>query len=87
LRFPDQRRQALLQIGSGCLVEAVIDLTRIDQVLALSATDIDAVPFVAVEREACDHQRLPLHGGFLHPVVAPARGVGAVAHFRDDVLA
>jgi hypothetical protein len=34
LRFPDQRRQALLQIGSGCLVEAVIDLTRIDQVLA-----------------------------------------------------
>jgi len=34
------------------LVEAVIDLAGIDQVIALAAADIDAVPVVSVERKA-----------------------------------
>ena len=54
LGLADQRRQALAQIGGGCLVEAVVDLAGVDQVLALAAAEIDAVPFVAVEREAGD---------------------------------
>lgn len=41
LCLADQRRQSFAQIGSGCLVEAVIDLTRIDQVVALAAGEID----------------------------------------------
>ena len=39
-----------------------------------------------VEREAGDGQRLALDAGFLHPVVAAARRIGAVAHLRDDAF-
>ena len=80
LRLADQRREPLAQFGGRSLVEAVVDLAGVDQVLALAAADIDAVPFVAVEREAGDGQRLALRAGFLDPVVAAAGGVAAVAH-------
>src|SRR4029077_3213068 len=66
--------------------KAVIDLARIDQVRALAAGQIEAVPFVAVQREARDHQRLALRTGFLDPVVTPARGIDAVAHLRDHAF-
>ena len=36
LRLPDQRRQALLQVGGRDLVEAVVDLAGVDQVVALA---------------------------------------------------
>ena len=86
LRLPDQRRQALAQVGGRCLVEAVVDLAGIDQVVALAAADIDAVPFVAVEREAGDRQRLALRAGLLHPIVAAAGRIAAVAHLGDDAF-
>jgi hypothetical protein len=49
LGLSDQRRQPLSQIGGGGLVEAVVDLAGVDQVLALAAADMEAVPVVAVE--------------------------------------
>jgi hypothetical protein len=49
LRLADRWRQPLLQIGGGGLVEAVVDLAGVDQVLALAAADMEAVPVVAVE--------------------------------------
>src|SRR5207249_7237378 len=82
LSFADQRRQAFAEIGGRHLVEAVVDFTGIDQVLALAAADIDSVPLVAVEREAGDGQRLALGAGFLEPVVTPAGSVGARALSR-----
>jgi hypothetical protein len=72
LGFADQGRQALAQICGGSLVKAVVDLAGIDQVAALVAADIEAVPIVAVEREACNCQGLALGAGLLYPVVAPA---------------
>ena len=54
LGFADQRREALAQLRGGVLVEAVVDLAGIDQVIAFAATDIDAVPVVAVECKARD---------------------------------
>jgi hypothetical protein len=55
LCLADQRRQARAQIGGRCRVEAVIDLSGIDQVRAFAAGEIEAVSFAAVEGEACDH--------------------------------
>ena len=46
LRLPDQRLQSLLQVSGGSLVEAVVDLARIDQIVALAPADIDAVPLL-----------------------------------------
>ena len=37
LRLPDQRLQPLLQVGDRSLVEPVVDLTGIDELLALPA--------------------------------------------------
>ena len=54
LGLADQRREALAQVCGRLLVEAVVDLAGIDQVVAFAAADIDAVPIVAVEREARD---------------------------------
>ena len=59
LCFPDQGLQSLLQIGGGSLVEAMVDLARVDEILALAPADIDAVPLPLVERETRDSQRLP----------------------------
>src|SRR5450432_3497648 len=50
LRFPDQRLEPRLQILDRCAVEAVVDLARIDQLFALASAEIDAIPFLAVER-------------------------------------
>ena len=50
--FADQRRQPLTRIGSGYLVETVVHLAGVDQLFALSAADVDAVPVVAVQRKA-----------------------------------
>src|SRR4051794_3065213 len=58
----------------------MVDLTGINKIGAFAAADIDAIPFVAVEREAGDGQRLPLRAGFLDPVIAAARGIATVAH-------
>jgi hypothetical protein len=58
LGLADQRRQSLAQRCCGGLVEAEVDLTGIDQVLAPETADINAVPPVAVEREARDGQGL-----------------------------
>ena len=44
LRLPDQRLQSLLEVSGGSLVKAVVDLARIDQIVALAPADIDAVP-------------------------------------------
>jgi hypothetical protein len=65
LGFADQRRQALAKVSGRLLIEAMVDLAGIDQVIALAAADIDAVPIVAVERKAGDGQRLALRAGFL----------------------
>jgi hypothetical protein len=74
LRLVDQGPQALLQVGRGCLVEAIVDLAGIDEILALAPAEIDAVPLAFVEREPGDGQRLTLRAGFLDPfVAAPGR--------------
>ena len=39
---------------------------------ALEAADIDAVPVVAIEREASDGQRLAMRTSHFHPIVASA---------------
>lgn len=49
LRLPDQRHQFLLEVSGGRLVKSVVDLARIDQIVAVAAIDIDAVPFSLVE--------------------------------------
>jgi hypothetical protein len=54
LRLPDQRLQFLLEVSGGGLVKAVVDLARIDQILAPAPADIDAVPLSLIEREAGD---------------------------------
>jgi hypothetical protein len=86
LGFADQRRQALAKVSGRLLVKAVVDLAGIDQVLALAAAEIDAIPIAAVEGKACNGQRLALSAGLLDPVAASSRGVVAVADFGDDVL-
>src|SRR5690242_19655753 len=60
LRLPDQRLESLLEVSGGRLVKSVGDLARIDQIVAVAAADVDAVPFSLVEREAGDGQRLAL---------------------------
>src|SRR3954451_15514728 len=69
LGFPDQGRQTFAQIGGRLRVEAMVDLSGIDQVGALSPAEIDAIPFVTVKREAGDGQRLALGTCLLDPVV------------------
>jgi hypothetical protein len=51
LRLSDQRLQAPAQLGRRFLVETMVDVTGVDQVLALAAAEINAVPVVAVERD------------------------------------
>jgi hypothetical protein len=70
LCLADERRQTLAQIGSRFGVEAVVDLAGIDEVLALAAGQVDAVPFLTVEGKAGDCQRLTLLAGFFDPDVA-----------------
>ena len=86
LGLADQRRQAFAQRGDRGLVEAEVDLTGIDQVLALAAADIDAVPLAAVERESRNGQGLTLGTGLLDPVVASAGSVAAVTDLGDDAF-
>jgi hypothetical protein len=50
LGLADQGRQALAKVSGRFLIEAMVDLAGIDQVIALAAADIDAVPIVAVEK-------------------------------------
>jgi hypothetical protein len=86
LRLADQRRQSLPQFGGRRLIEAVIDLARVDQIVAFPPAEVDAVPLVAVESEAGDRQRLALSAGLLHPCAAAAGSIGAVADLRYDAL-
>src|SRR5215207_8880145 len=64
----------------------MIDLSGVDQVLALATRQVDAVPLTAVEREPRDGQCLTLGAGLLDPVVASARAVAAVSYLRDDTF-
>jgi hypothetical protein len=64
----------------------VVDLPGVDQVIALPAADIDAVPLAAVEREARNGQRLALGAGLLDPIVDPAGSIAAVPNLGDDAL-
>jgi hypothetical protein len=64
----------------------VVDLAGIDQVIALAATDIDAVPIVAVQRKARDGQRLALGAGLLDPVPAAPGEIAAIADLGDDAF-
>ena len=50
----------------------MVHLASVDQVLALAAADVKAVPFGAVEGEARDGEGLALGASLLHPIVAPA---------------
>src|ERR1700722_8291566 len=51
-RLADQWLKFLAQFFGPGFVEAMIDLAGIDQVLALTSREIEAIPFAAVEREA-----------------------------------
>jgi hypothetical protein len=70
LRLPDQRLQFLLEVSGGSLVEAVVDLACVEQVIALAAADIDAVPLGSIECEAGDRQRLALDACLLDPIAS-----------------
>ena len=65
LCFADQRGQPLSQIRGRGLVEAVVDLAGIDQLAALAASNVDAIPFVAIESKAGNRQGLALSAGLL----------------------
>jgi hypothetical protein len=65
LGLAHQRRQLLAQLRRRGLVKPVINLPGVDQVLALAAADIDAVPLAAVEREPGDGQGLSCAQVFL----------------------
>src|SRR5215204_5311984 len=84
MRLADQRCQPPAQFGRRGVIEAVVDLACIDQILALAAPDIQAVPFAALEREPSDGQGLALGAGPFHPGIARARIVAAVSYLRDD---
>jgi len=54
LRLADQGLQPLLQVGGRAFVESTVDLACVDQILALAAADIDAIPLAFVQRVAGD---------------------------------
>jgi hypothetical protein len=64
----------------------MVHLASVDQVLALAAADVNAVPFVAIEGKASDGEGLALSTGFFDPVIAPAGDIGAVTNLRDNPL-
>jgi hypothetical protein len=64
----------------------MVDFPGVDQVAAFAPAEIDAVPVVAIESKAGDCQRLALRARLLHPVVAAAGIVLAVADLRDDAF-
>ena len=82
----DQGHQTFAQIGGGLRIEAMVDLTGINQIGAFASADIDPVPLVAVQCEAGDGPCLALRAGFLDPVIAAAGRVAAVADLGDDAL-
>jgi hypothetical protein len=49
---------------------------HLDQIIP---TEIEAIPFSAVERESRNGQRFPLRAGFFHPIIDTTRNVPAVA--------
>src|ERR1700679_3683916 len=76
LLLTDQWRQARSE-GLGALaIEAKVDLAGIDQVGAFAPADIKAIPFVAVQRESGDRQRLALRASDLDPVVRSSASIG-----------
>src|SRR4051794_36628002 len=86
LRFADQWRETLAQVSGRSLVEAVVNFACINQVATFTAPDIDAVPILAIESEARDRERLALCAGFLHPGIAAAGNIAAVADLGDHAL-
>jgi hypothetical protein len=72
LCLPDQRLEPRLKVLGRCRIEAVVDLSGVNQLVALAPRQIQAIPVGAVEREAGDGQHLALSAGLLDPVVSPA---------------
>jgi hypothetical protein len=64
----------------------VVNLAGIDQLAAPAPAEIQPVPFLAVEREPGDGQRLTLGAGLLDPIVGPSGRIFAVSHFGNDAL-
>jgi hypothetical protein len=64
----------------------VVDLSGIDQLVALEAPDVEPVPFAAVEREPGDGQGFPLCTGLLDPLIGPSPWVDAVPDLRNDAF-
>ena len=85
LRPPDQRLQSLLEVSGGSLVNAVVDLARLDQIVTLAPADIDAVPFL---RQARSRRWSASRAArrFLHPVACTPLRIGTVSQLRDDTL-
>src|SRR5580700_9176776 len=81
IRHP-QVAQFLGDIG----IEAMINLTGVDQVFALATPEIDAIPFSAIKSEAGDGQRLALDAGHLHPFPASTCRIMAIAKLGDDTF-
>src|SRR5580704_18342158 len=69
LGFSDQWLHAQLQLLRVGWIKAKIDLTRIDQVVALSPCEVEAVKFAAIERISGDGQCLALRTSLLNPIV------------------
>ncbi len=86
LRFPGERLQPPPELRGRGLVEAVVDLARVDEIVALPPADVKAVPLGAVEGEAGDCQRLALRASLLHPIVAAAAHLRAVADLGDHAF-
>src|SRR5437763_15729787 len=86
LRLADQRLEPGYQVLCGCSVKSMIDLAGVEQLAAFMPAQIDAVEFLAVEREPRDRQRLSLRTGFFHPLVRATRIVTAVPDLGDDAF-
>ena len=75
------RTASRLQLGSGRLIEPMVDFAGVDEVFALASAHKDAVELVLLQCKTGDRQRLALGACFLYPVIAPGGKIAAVANF------
>ena len=64
----------------------MVYLAGVDQVLSLTSTNVEPVPFGAVKCEPGDGQCLALGAGLLDPIVGPAGGIAATSDLGHDAL-
>src|SRR5438477_6394290 len=64
----------------------MVYLTGVDQIVALLAADVDAIPLAFIECVSGNGQSLALRAGFLDPVVSSAARIHAVANLRNDAF-